>query len=151
VNRGTVRPSGLNKATGCRLDEWVRGREFFLPDWFRASPSLPDNGFQRPFTRKYSFWREKLTIHYVMPRLRMREALIQLSHTSSLRGAEALRKNIWLHGAEPFLRSRQLRSYSRISRHFMESECSLPCSQEPSIGTYPEPDQSSPYHPILSL
>ncbi|PNF14089.1 hypothetical protein B7P43_G01064, partial [Cryptotermes secundus] len=35
------------------------------------------------------------------------------------------------HGAEPFLRSRQLCSYSRISQHFMEPECSLPCSQQP--------------------
>jgi hypothetical protein len=33
----------------------------------------------------------------------------------------------------------------------METESSLPCSQEPSTGTYPEPDQSSPYHPILSV
>jgi hypothetical protein len=33
----------------------------------------------------------------------------------------------------------------------MESESSLPCSQEPSIGPYPEPDQSNPYYPILSL
>jgi hypothetical protein len=33
----------------------------------------------------------------------------------------------------------------------MELEGSLPSSQEPSIGTYPEPDQSSSYHPILSL
>jgi hypothetical protein len=32
----------------------------------------------------------------------------------------------------------------------MESESSLLCSQEPSTGPYPEPDQSSPYHPILS-
>jgi hypothetical protein len=32
----------------------------------------------------------------------------------------------------------------------MEHEGSLPCSQEPSIGPYPEPDQSNPYHPILS-
>jgi hypothetical protein len=37
-----------------------------------------------------------------------------------------------IHGAEPFLRSRQLCSYSRNSEHFMESEGSLPCSQEPS-------------------
>jgi hypothetical protein len=28
---------------------------------------------------------------------------------------------------------------------------SLPCSQGPSTGLYPEPDQSSPYHPILSI
>jgi hypothetical protein len=32
----------------------------------------------------------------------------------------------------------------------MESEGSLPCSQEPSTGPYPEPDQSKPYHSILS-
>jgi hypothetical protein len=36
-----------------------------------------------------------------------------------------------LHGAESFLRNRQLRSYSIISQHFMEPEGSLPCSQEP--------------------
>jgi hypothetical protein len=32
----------------------------------------------------------------------------------------------------------------------MEPEGSLPCSQEPSTGHCPEPDQSSPYQPILS-
>jgi hypothetical protein len=46
------------------------------------------------------------------------------------------------HGAEPFLRSRQLCSYSRTSQHFMEPEGSSSCSQEPSTGPYPEPDQS---------
>jgi hypothetical protein len=30
----------------------------------------------------------------------------------------------------------------------MEPEGSLPCLQGPSTGPYPEPDQSSPYHPI---
>jgi hypothetical protein len=30
----------------------------------------------------------------------------------------------------------------------MEPEGSLPCSQEAPAGPYPEPDQSSPYHPI---
>jgi hypothetical protein len=32
----------------------------------------------------------------------------------------------------------------------MEPEGSSSCSQEPSNGPYPEPDRSSPYHPILS-
>jgi hypothetical protein len=32
----------------------------------------------------------------------------------------------------------------------MEPEDLLPRSQEPSTGSYPEPDQSNPYHPILS-
>jgi hypothetical protein len=33
----------------------------------------------------------------------------------------------------------------------MEPEGSLLCSQEPSTGPYPKPDQSRPHHPILSL
>jgi hypothetical protein len=33
----------------------------------------------------------------------------------------------------------------------MEPEGLLPCSQEPTIGPYPKPDQISPYHPILFL
>jgi hypothetical protein len=55
------------------------------------------------------------------------------------------------HGAEPFLRSCQLCSYSRTSQPFMEPEGSLPRSQEPSTSPYPESDRSNPYHPILSL
>jgi hypothetical protein len=55
------------------------------------------------------------------------------------------------YGAEPFLRRRQLCSYSRTSQHFMEPKGSLLCSQQLSTGPYPQPDRSSPYHPILSL
>jgi hypothetical protein len=55
------------------------------------------------------------------------------------------------HGAEPFLRSCQLCSCSGTSQHFMEPGGSLPYSQDPFTGPYPEPDQSNPYHPILSL
>jgi hypothetical protein len=39
----------------------------------------------------------------------------------------------------------------RISPNFMEPKGSLPCSQNPSTGSYSEPDQSSRCHPILSL
>jgi hypothetical protein len=53
------------------------------------------------------------------------------------------------HGAGPFLRSCQLCSHSGTSQHFTEPEGSLPRSQEPSTGPYPEPDRSNPHHPIL--
>jgi hypothetical protein len=33
----------------------------------------------------------------------------------------------------------------------MEPESSLPCTQEPSTGPYPDPDQSSPHQAVLSL
>jgi hypothetical protein len=36
-----------------------------------------------------------------------------------------------------------------LLQNFMEPDGSLPFSQEPSVGSYPEPDESSPYHPIL--
>jgi hypothetical protein len=55
------------------------------------------------------------------------------------------------HGAEPLLRSCQLCSHSRISQHFMESEGSIPCSEEPSTGPYPEAYESNPHQPIPSL
>jgi hypothetical protein len=38
----------------------------------------------------------------------------------------------------------ELYSHARTSQDFMEPEGPLPCSQEPSTGPYPEPDQSSP-------
>jgi hypothetical protein len=57
---------------------------------------------------------------------------------------------ITTRGAEHFLRSRQLFSHSRTSQHFMKPEGSLPCSQEPSTGLYPERHQYNAHRPILS-
>jgi hypothetical protein len=55
-------------------------------------------------------------------------------------------------GAEPFLRSYQLCSHSGTSpQHFIEPECSSPCSQEPSTGPYPEPDRAKSHIRFFSL
>jgi hypothetical protein len=40
--------------------------------------------------------------------------------------------------------------HSIVSQHFMEPEGSIPNSQELSTRSHPEPDQSSPHHPITS-
>jgi hypothetical protein len=42
-------------------------------------------------------------------------------------------------------------SFSKILNILQEPEGSLPCSRKPSTGPYPEPDQTSPYHPIVYL
>jgi hypothetical protein len=41
--------------------------------------------------------------------------------------------------------------HSIVSQHFMEPEGSVPNPQELFTCPYPEPDQSSPHHPIPPL
>jgi hypothetical protein len=54
----------------------------------------------------------------------------------------------WLRtGAEHYSRGHQLLGHSIVSQHFMESEDSIPNSQELSTFSYSESDQSSPQHP----
>jgi hypothetical protein len=43
-----------------------------------------------------------------------------------------------------------LGSHSRTSQHFMEPKGSIPYSQEPYTGPYPEAYQSNPHYSILS-
>jgi hypothetical protein len=106
-----------------------------------------------------------LTAHlYPVPKWRMVELYLQLHglvlnsaqgqlHDVLLTTVSVLNSssNSWLHGAEAFVRSCQWLSCRRIPRHFVDSKGSLPCTQEPSTGPYPEPDEASPYHSILCL
>jgi hypothetical protein len=52
--------------------------------------------------------------------------------------------------ADILLGIRQFCSNTRTYQSFMEPAGLLPCSQAPSTGPYPNTDQSSPYHHILS-
>jgi hypothetical protein len=56
-----------------------------------------------------------------------------------------------LYGAEHYPRDQQLCIHSIFSLHYMEPEGSLPNSQDLFTCTYPEPEQSNPHHPTLSL
>jgi hypothetical protein len=50
----------------------------------------------------------------------------------------------------PFWEAANFAAIQEIPNNFKGPEGSSPCSQELSIGPYPEPVRSSPYHPILS-
>jgi hypothetical protein len=43
----------------------------------------------------------------------------------------------------------RIEEYTQLYQTFMEPEGLLLCSQEPSIGPYPEPDKSNPHTPTL--
>jgi hypothetical protein len=57
---------------------------------------------------------------------------------------------IYVYGPEHDSRTHLLCSHLMVSQLFMAPEGSLPHSQELSTCPYPEPDQTSPHHPILS-
>jgi hypothetical protein len=77
--------------------------------------------------------------------------------------SSTLQSYIWLHTLFYYYSVSQLTNWSSVYLQkspvtqklknlcFMEPERSLPCSQEHSIGPYPEPDLSCPYDPILSV
>jgi hypothetical protein len=60
------------------------------------------------------------------------------------------RPTIQPYGVQHYSRGHQLCSQSIASQQIMEPEVSLLHSEELSTCTYPEPDQTSPYHPSLS-
>jgi hypothetical protein len=51
----------------------------------------------------------------------------------------------------PSLEAASCAATQKFPENFMAPEGSLPCSQEPSTSSYPEPEQSSQYHHILFL
>jgi hypothetical protein len=68
-----------------------------------------------------------------------------LKKFNSGRNHECLLAYLLTHGAEP-----KWCSHSR-TQQFVEPEGSIPCSQEPSTGPYPQPYQINPHHSILSF
>jgi hypothetical protein len=110
---------------------------------------LPNGGLGRKWT---DIIYVTITSWSLWVRILLRGEVTNLTHNPQPGGPETTPLTYLLtYGAEPFLRSRQLCSHSRTSQHFMESEGSSPCSQEPSTGPYPERDGPSPHHPILFL
>jgi hypothetical protein len=60
-------------------------------------------------------------------------------------------EELFARNTDHYVRGHQLCIHAVVSQHFIESKCSIPRSQELSTCPYPEPDQSSPHPPILSL
>jgi hypothetical protein len=137
--------------------------------WMKGSRSLPRTNqllLKNPprlltFSRGNKTVSSHSTFHLQAPKMSCCFPNSQFTFPSCTKHMLNLKKAIYVHfspdstslthGAEPFLRSCQLCSHSRISQQFMEPKGSLPCSQELSAGPYTEPDKSNPYHHIVSI
>lgn len=64
---------------------------------------------------------------------------------------DIIRRVNYLYGAQPFSRGRHFLSYSKLSQHVMALECLLSYTQELYTCLYPQPNQSTLYHPTLFL
>jgi hypothetical protein len=144
------------------------GKWFFStqrPDRFWGPPSLQPHKYRRFSPWKWSNRRMKLTIYlHLLPKLGIVELYLHSPmrlHTIMLTEDQKQLYLQWyvihwvgnlnqLHGAEPFLRNRQLCSYSRTSQQFMEPEGSIQCSQESFIFPYPELERSNREQPTRS-
>jgi hypothetical protein len=76
-------------------------------------------------------------------------SIIFRSMANALNGMSRYMCN-YMHGSGVLSRSCFLCTHSRTSQHIIGQEVSLPCSHKPSTCPYPDPDQSSLHHPILS-
>jgi hypothetical protein len=126
--------SGTKRSWECcyalRRSENLFGKNY--SDWF-CSYNLNKKPFYRFFLKNRRYCSGKILGSWWFAQIRFDFESVKLNwFWWRLGEANPIPTSLTL-GAKPFLRSCQLRSYSRISQHFVEPEGSLPCRPQECI------------------